>query len=190
MQVAYLCTYEKREKGEQSREKLSSLALNINVCFVAIPCREDTAPAGGEIEWQRLPVWKAPRDSWWIMHDTKMFLFTHRYGFEPGFSFLFFRNLIHQTELDWEESHRSGGLDWGVGTLSFSTAGGDHPHHIHPIQFSPCCPYGDITWWHNLTPQFHSFSSIRLDWNFPAHFPGAVKWAVSHVSEPAPAHLL
>lgn len=51
------------------------------------------------------------------------------------------------------------------------------------IPFSPCCPRGDITWKHNLTPQFHSFSSIRSDWNFPAHFPGAVKWAVSHVSE-------
>lgn len=54
------------------------------------------------------------------------------------------------------------------------------------IPFSFRCLRGDITRKHNLAPRFHPFSSIRLDWNFPAHFPGAVKWAVSHVSEPAP----
>lgn len=38
----------KKEKGEQTKEKLISLALNINVCFVAIPFQEDPAPA---MEW-------------------------------------------------------------------------------------------------------------------------------------------
>lgn len=35
----------KKEKGEQAKEKLISTALNINVCFVAIPFPEDPAPA-------------------------------------------------------------------------------------------------------------------------------------------------
>lgn len=35
----------KKEKTEQAEEKLISLALNINVCFGAIPFQEDPAPA-------------------------------------------------------------------------------------------------------------------------------------------------
>lgn len=111
-----------------------------------------------------------------------------------GFQFLvfFFINLIRWTEVDWGESHGSGGLVWESTAASGSIPYLSRPGVTHTIfiPFGPCCPKGDITWKHNLTPQFHSFSSIRLDWNFPAHFPGAVKWAVSHVSEPAPAHLL
>lgn len=35
----------KKEKGEQSKEKPICSALNINVCFVAIPFQEDPASA-------------------------------------------------------------------------------------------------------------------------------------------------
>lgn len=142
------------------------------------------------IEWQRLPVWRSPRDAWLIMHDTKMFLFTHRYGFQPGLGFFFFPssgNLIHWTGVDWGDSHGSRGLVWepttASGSRGISTAG---DRGGAGASYSSCYTCVVLTRKHNLAPQFHSFSSIRLDWNFLAHFPGAVKWAVSHVSEPAP----
>lgn len=47
MQVPTYSALMKKKKGERRavREKLISLALNINVCFVAIPFQEDPAPA-------------------------------------------------------------------------------------------------------------------------------------------------
>lgn len=40
----------KKEKGEQSKEKLISLALNINVCFAAIPFQEDPASVSERLD--------------------------------------------------------------------------------------------------------------------------------------------
>lgn len=58
------------------------------------------------------------------MHDTKMFLFTHRYGFETGLSFLCFfsRNLIQRAEVDCGKSLGSGGLD-GESAVESGSAG-------------------------------------------------------------------
>lgn len=137
------------------------------------------------------------------MHDTKnVFVYPQTWLWAwLEFPLFFFRNLIHWTveriagrEL-WIQVvstdcrlwrlapfTRTFWTGWGVGEGGSSTS---YPSHSAFVVLE-----GDVTRKHNLTPQFHSFSSIRLDWNFAAHFPGAVKWAVSHASEPAPAHLL
>lgn len=104
----------------------------------------------------------------------------------------FFGNLILRSEMDWWDGHRLGSLDSELTVASGSHRTPRDPQVIHIIFILLRLrgPTGDMTRKHNLTPLPHSFSGIRLDWNFPAHFPGAVKWAVSHVSEPAPTHLL
>lgn len=101
------------------------------------------------------------------MHDTKMFLFTHRYGFELGFSVLFFPSETWFTglEVDWGTSRGSRGL--AGESAAAPVPAGRGVSHIIFVPFSPCCPRGDVTPKHNLTPQFHCFSSIRLDWKFP-----------------------
>ena len=43
MQVAY--TYEKSRRQSEPTRSWSSIALNINVCFVALPFQEDPGPA-------------------------------------------------------------------------------------------------------------------------------------------------
>lgn len=110
MQVAYpdILLLWKKEKGEQSKEKLICLALNINVCFVAIPFQEDPAPAVERLNDTDYLFGKPHETGWLIMHDTKMFLFTHRYGFEPGFSFLFFSPETWFTGLKWIEGRVAG----------------------------------------------------------------------------------
>lgn len=171
------------ENGEWAGEKLISSTLNINVCLgvllflekllrcsdwmTAITCMENPTRHLMDNTWQKnvcvyAQVWVRAR-----------------------FQFLLLSLLLFSPQ-------KPDPLKWRGWTRPspFSSMAPLRPQVMHVILLRLHRPTGDTTWKHNLTPPLHSFSSIRLDWNFPAHFPGAVKWAVSHVSEPAPIHLL
>lgn len=127
-----------------------------------------------------------------IMHDTKMFLFTHRYGSEVGFGFpvsFFFGNPTHWTEVDRRRRKGGGGVTgqevWpdestvasGSVGCSLRAAGGGwrgHPHHIHPIQ------HGVVlkgTQQENIISRHRFIPSAALDWieSCLRTFLGAVK---------------
>lgn len=102
------------------------------------------------------------------MHDTKMFVFTHRCGSEVSSRFSVF---LSETRLTGTRGRGGQEVSADESTPFPATGGGvaEGPH-IHPVQ-PPCvcCPKvgrgrgGFITGKHHLTPQFHSVDGTRLD---------------------------